>query len=129
MIAKFCDQPVDFLIGPIVEQSGLDQLWEGSLHGGGVLDGALFDAMAVIQREAREPLLEAVDVEEGDRKGADATAGAAEPAGNFIKQGGGCPLEPMVGFLIQRSRVGQSWNCHSGSFLFDGEVDDELAFG
>lgn len=62
MIAKFCDQPVDLLIGPIVEQIGLDQLWEGSLHGGGVLDGALFDAMAAIRREAREPLLEGVDV-------------------------------------------------------------------
>jgi hypothetical protein len=94
-----------------------------------VFDGTLFDSMAVIRQEAGESLLEGVDVEEGDRKGADATAGAAESAGNFTEQCGSCPLEPMVGFLIQRSRVGQSWNCHSGSFLFDGEVDDELAFG
>jgi hypothetical protein len=70
-----------------------------------------------------------VDVEEGDRKGADATAGAAESAGNFTQQGGGCPLEPVVGFSIQRSRVGRSGTCHGGSFHFDGEIDDKIAFG
>ena len=129
MVVKLCDQPVDLLIGPIVEKIGLGQLWEGDLHCGGMLDGALFDTMAVVRREAGESLLEGVDVEEGDRKGADATAGAAESAGNFTEQGGGGPLEPVIGFLVQRSGVGQSWTCHGGSFLFDGEVDDEIAFG
>ena len=129
MIVKFCDQPVDLLIGPRVEQIVVGELWEGGFHRGGVFDGTLFDTMAVIRREAGESLLESMDVEESDRKGADATTGAAEPAGNFTEEGGGCPLEPMVGFLVQRGRVGQSWNCHSGSFLFDGEVDDEMAFG
>jgi len=109
MIAKLCDQPVDLLIGPIVEQIGVDQLWEGGLHCGGLFDGTLFDTMAVIRRKAGESLLESVDVEESDRKGADATAGAAESAGNFTEQGGGCSLEPVVSFLIQRGRVGQSW--------------------
>jgi hypothetical protein len=129
MMVKLCDQPVDLLIGPIVEQIGADQLWEGGLHCGGVFDGTLFDTMAVIRREGGEPLLEGVDVEEGDRKWADATAGAAKSAGNFTQQGGGCPLEPVVSFLIQRSRVGWSWICHGGSFYFDGEIDDEIAFG
>ena len=77
MMVKLCDQPVDLLIGPIVEKIGVGQLWEGGFHRGGVLDGALFDAMAVARREAGESLLEGVDVEEGDGKGADATAGAA----------------------------------------------------
>ena len=108
MMVKLCDQPVDLLIGPTVEQVGVGQLWKGGLHCGGVFDGTLFDTMAVIRRKAGESLLECVDVEEGDRKGADATAGAAKPAGNFTQQGGGCPLEPVVGFLIQRSRVGRS---------------------
>ncbi len=108
MMVKLCDQPVDFLIGPIVEQIAVGQLWEGGFHRGGVLDGALFDTMAVVRREVGESLLEGVDVEEGDGKGADATAGAAESAGHFTEQGGGCPLEPVVGFLIQRSRVGWS---------------------
>jgi hypothetical protein len=94
-----------------------------------VLDGTLFDTMAVIRRKAGESLLEGVDVEEGDGKGADATAGAAESAGNFTEQGCGCPLEPVVSFLIQGSRVGWSWTCHGGSFYFDGEIDDEIAFG
>lgn len=71
-------------------------------------DGTLFDTMAVIRRKAGESLLEGVDVEEGDGKRADATAGAAESAGNFTQQGGSCPLEPVVSFLIQRSRVGRS---------------------
>ncbi len=84
----------------------MGQLWEGGLHCGGLFDGTLFDAMAVIRREAGESLLEGVDVEECDRKGADATTGAAESAGNFTEQGGGCPLEPVVGFSIERSRVG-----------------------
>jgi hypothetical protein len=100
MIVKFCDQPVDLLIGPIVEQIGLNQLWEGGLHGGSVFDGTLFDTMAVIRRELGESLLKGVDVEERDRKGTDAAAGAAESAGNFTEQGGGCPLKPVVGFLV-----------------------------
>jgi hypothetical protein len=83
----------------------------------------------VIRRKAGESLLEGVNVEECDGKGADATAGASESAGNFTQQGGGCPLEPVVSFLIQRSRVEQSWTCHGGSFLFEGEVYGELAFG
>jgi hypothetical protein len=53
-----------------------------------VLDGTLFDTMAVIRRKTGESLLEGEDVEECDRKGTDATAGAAEPAGNFTEQGG-----------------------------------------
>ena len=129
MILKLCDQPVDLLIGPIVEKIGLGQLREGGLHRGGVFDGTLFDTMAVIRRKAGESLLESVDVEEGDRKGADATAGAAESAGDFTQQGGGCSLEPVVGFLIQRSWMRQRWNCHGGSFLFEGEIDDEIALG
>jgi len=129
MMVKFCDQSVDLLIGPIVEQISVDQLWEGGLHCSGLFDGTLFDTMAVIRRKAGESLLEGVDVEEGDRKGADATAGAAESAGNFTEQGGGCPLEPVVGFLIQRRRVGWSGICHGGLFHFDGEIDDEIAFG
>jgi hypothetical protein len=108
MMMKLCDQPVDLLIGPIVEKIALGQLWKGGLHCDGLFDGALFDTMAVIRREASESLLEGVDVEEGDGKGADATAGAAESAGNFTQQGGGCPLKPVVSFLIQRSRVGWS---------------------
>ena len=108
MILKLCDQPVDLLIGPIVEKIGLGQLREGGLHCGGVFEGTLFDTMAVIRRKAGESLLESVDVEEGDRKGADATAGAAESAGDFTQQGGGGSLEPVVGFLIQRRRVGRS---------------------
>lgn len=107
MIMKLCNQPVDLLIGPIVEKIAVGQLREGGLHRGGVFDGPLFDTMSVIRRKAGESLLEGVDVEEGDRKGADATAGAAESAGNFTQQGGGCSLEPVVGLLIQRSRIGQ----------------------
>ena len=113
-MVKFCDQPVDLLIGPIVEQISMDQLWEGGLHGGGLFDGALFDAMAVIRRKGGESLLEGVDVEEGDREGTDATAGAAESAGDFTEQGSGCPLEPVVGFLIQRSRVERCAIRHGG---------------
>jgi hypothetical protein len=108
MMVKLLDQPVDLLIGPIVEKIGVGQLWKGGLHCGGLFDGTLFDTMAVIRRKAGESLLEGVDVEEGDGKGADATAGASESAGNFTQQGGGCPLEPVVSFLIQRSGVGRS---------------------
>ena len=85
--------------------------------------------MAVIRRECGKPLLEGVDVEERDRKGTDATAGAAESAGNFTEQGGTCPLEPVVGFLVQRSRVEGCEACQGGSFHFDGEIDDEIALG
>ena len=105
------------------------QLWESGFHRGGLFDGTLFDTMAVIRREASESLLEGVDVEEGDREGTDATAGAAESAGDFTEQGGGCPLEPVVGFLIQRSRVERCAIRHGGLFRFDGEIDDEIALG
>jgi hypothetical protein len=64
--------------------------------------------MAVIRREAGESLLEGADVEEGDGKGADATAGASGPAGNFTQQRSGGPLEPVVGFSIERRKVGRS---------------------
>ena len=107
MIVKFRDQPVDLLIGPRVEKSGVDQLWEGGFHRGGLFDGTLLDTMAVIRRKAGESLLESFDVEESDRKGADAAAGAAESAGNFTEQGGSCPLKPVISFSIQRNRVGQ----------------------
>lgn len=107
-MVKLCDQSIDVMIGPIVEQIAVGQLWERGFHGGGLFDGSLFDTMAVIRRKVGESLLEGVDVEEGDGKGADATAGAAESAGDFTEQGGGCPLEPVIGFLIQRSRVGRS---------------------
>ena len=108
MMVKLCDQPVDLPIRPIVEQIAVGQLWEGGFHRDGVFDGTLFDSMAVARLKAGESLLEGVDVEEGDGKGADATAGASEPAGHFAEQGSGCPLEPVVSFLVQRSRVGRS---------------------
>ena len=107
-MVKFRDQPVDLLIGPLVEKIGVGELWEGGLHCSGVFDGTLFDSLAVIRRKAGESLLEGVDVEEGDRKGADAAIGAAESAGNFTEQRGGCPLKPVVGFVIQRTRVWRS---------------------
>jgi hypothetical protein len=88
----------------------VNQLWEEGFHRSDVLDGTLFDTMAVIRREAGESLLEGLYIEESDWEGADATAAAAEPAGNFAEQGGGCSLEPVVGFLIQRIGVGQSGN-------------------
>ena len=115
MLVKLCDQPVGVLIGPMVEQMGGGQLREGGFHRSGLFDGALFDAMAVIRRKAGESQLKGLDVEEGDGKGADATAGASEFAGNFTQQGGGGPLEPVVGFLIERRRFGWS-SCHGGSF-------------
>ena len=82
----------------------------------------------MIRRQAGESLLENLNVEESDGKGADTAAGAAEFAGNFTQQGGGGPLEPVVGFLIERRRVGWS-SCHGGSFYLDGKIDDEIAFG
>jgi hypothetical protein len=85
--------------------------------------------MAVLRRECGESLSEGVDVEEGDRKGTDATAGAAESAGNFTEQRGGCPLKPVVGFLIQRSRVERCEACHGGSLHLGGEIHDEIALG
>ena len=100
MMVKLSSQPVDLLIGPIVKKMGVGQLGEDSFHRSDVFDGTLFDTMAVIRREAGESLLESLDVEESDWKGTDATAGAAKSAGNFAEQGGGCPLEPVVGFLI-----------------------------
>ena len=100
MMVKLCDQSVDVPIGPMIEQVAVSQLWERGLHGGGLFGGALFDTMAVIRREGGESLLEGVNVEEGDRKGADATAGAAGFAGNFTEQGCGGSLEPVVSFSI-----------------------------
>lgn len=129
MLVEFCGQPVDLLIGPGIEQIGLGQLREGCFHRSGLFDGALFDALAVVCREAGQSLLEDLDVEDSDGKGADAAAGAAEPAGHFTKQGGGGPLEPAISLLIQGGRVRLRWTCHGRSFHFDGEVDDEIALG
>ena len=128
LMVKLCDQPVDVLIGPIIEQMGGGQLREGCFHCSGLFDGALCDALAVIRLKAGESLLEGLDVKEGDGKWPNATAGAAEFAGNFTQQGGGGPLEPVVGFLIERRRVGWS-SCHGGLFCFDGKIDDEIALG
>ena len=97
MMVKLCDEPVDVSIGPIIYESGPGQLWKCGLHGNGLFNGALFDLMTVIRRKAGESLLEGLGVEEGDRKGADTTAGAAEMAGHFTQERGGCPLEPVVG--------------------------------
>ena len=107
-MVKLCGQPVDLLIGPIVEQIGVSQLWKRGLHDDGLFDGALFDTMTLIRRKAGESLLEGVNIEEGDGKGADATAGAAGPAGNFTQQGSGGPLKPVVGFSIQGGKVRRS---------------------
>ena len=107
----------------------MGQLWERGLHCGSLFDGTLLDTMAVLRRECGESLSEGVGVEEGNRKGTDATAGASESAGNFTKQGGGCPLKPVVGFFIQRSRVGGSGIYHNGSLHLGGEVHDEIALG
>ena len=100
MMVKFRDQSVDLLIGPRVEQIGVGELWEGNFHCGGVFERTLFDTMAVLRWKAGESLLEGLDIEERDRKGADAAAGAAESAGNFTEQGGGCPLKPVVGLGV-----------------------------
>ena len=62
MMVKLCDQPVDLLIGPIVEQIAVGQLWEGGFHGNGLFNGALFDLMAVSWRKAGESLLEGLDI-------------------------------------------------------------------
>lgn len=106
-MVKCCDEAVDFFVGPIVEQIGTGQLWEGGLHCSGLLDGTLFDAMTMIRWGAGEALLEGLSVEESDRKGADAATGAATSAGNLPEQGGGCPLKPVIGFFIERSKAGQ----------------------
>ena len=84
-MVKLRDQPVDLLIGPRVEKIGVGELWEGGFHFRGVFNSTLFDTMAVIRWKGSESLLEGVDVEEGDGKGADAAAGAAESAGNFTE--------------------------------------------
>ena len=84
--------------------------------------------MAMLRLKASESFSEGLDIQEGDGKGADATAGASECAGNFTQQGGGGPLEPVVGFLIERRRVGWS-SCHGGLFYLDGKIDDEIALG
>ena len=107
MMVKFRDQPVDLLIGPCVEKIRVGELWKGRFHCSDMLNGTLFDTVAVIRRKSGEPLLKCVDVEECDWKGADAAAGASEPAGNFTTQRSGCPLKPVVGFVIQRTRVWQ----------------------
>ena len=126
---KFCDQPVDRVVGPRVEKIGVGELWEGGFHLRGLFNSTLFDTVAVIRRKSGESLLEGLDVEEGDRKGADAAAGAAEPAGDFTEQRGGGPLKPVVGFVIQRTRDWRRRTCHGCSFFFEGEVDDEIALG
>jgi hypothetical protein len=86
----------------------------------------LFNTPASIRRKAGEPLLKSLNIEERDRKGADAATAAAESAGHFTEEGGGSPLKPVVGFGVDRSGVGQR-ACHSWSFSFDGEIDDEIA--
>ena len=128
-MVKLCDQSIDVLIGPFVELLGVGELRECGFHGSGLLDGALLDLMAVSRRKAGESLLEGPGVEEGDWKGADTTAGAAESAGHFTQERSGCPLEPVVGCSIERGRAGWSWARHFRSFHFDREIDDEIAFG
>jgi hypothetical protein len=128
-MVKLGDESIDVLIGPIVEQLGLGELWKCGFHRGGLFDSALLDVMAVIRRKAGESLLEGLDVEESDGKGADTTAGAAESAGDFTQERGGCPLEPVISFSIERRRAGWSWACHCRSLHFDGEIDDQVAFG
>jgi hypothetical protein len=129
MMVKLGHESVDVLIGPFVESIGVGELWECGFHGGGLFDGALLDVMAVIRRKAGESLLEGLGVEEGDWKGADTTAGAAESAGHFTQERSGCPLEPVISFSIERRRAGWSWACHCRSLHFDGEIDDQVAFG
>jgi hypothetical protein len=85
LIVKFRNQPVDRLIGPRVEKIVVGEFWEGGFHLRGLFNRTLFDTVAVIRRKSGESLLESLDVEEGDRKGADAAASAPEPAGNFTK--------------------------------------------
>ena len=107
----------------------MGQLWEVGLHCGSLFDGPLLDTMALILREAGQSLLERLDVEEGNGKWTDATVGAAESAGHFTEQGGSGSVEPMGSVLVQMSRVGRSWTCHGGLFHFNGEVEDQVAFG
>ena len=99
-IVKICDEPVDLLIGPSIEKDALGQLWEGSLHGGSLPGGTLDNSLPVIRWQLVQSLLKGLDVEERDRKRADAATGAADPAGNLIEQGGRCPLKPVIGFPI-----------------------------
>lgn len=108
MVVKLGHESVDVLIGPFVEQLGMAELWECGFHRGGLFDGALLDVMAVIRRKSGESLLEGLDVEEGDGKGADTTAGAAESAGHFTQECSSRPLEPVVGCSIQWGRVWRS---------------------
>ena len=129
IVVKLCDQSVDFKVGPIVEQLALGQLWEGGPHCGSLFDGPLLDTQALILREAGQSLLDGLDVEESNGKWTDATIGAAESAGHFTEQGGSGPVEPMGRVLVQRSRVGRSWTCHGGLFHFNGEIEDQVAFG
>jgi hypothetical protein len=63
MIVKLRDQPFDLLVGPTVEQVGLGQLWERSLHCGSLFDSTLFYGTEVIRREDGKSLLEGVNVE------------------------------------------------------------------
>ena len=128
MTLKFRDQLVDFLIGPSVNKTGVGEFRERDFHGGGLFSRTLFDTLASIRRKACESLLDRLDIEEGDGKGADAAAGATEPAGHFTEQGSGSPLKPVVCFLVERRRIGQR-ACHGWSFPFGGEVDDEIALG
>jgi hypothetical protein len=128
MRVKFRGQLVDLLIGPPVNKTGAGELWEYGLHGGSLFSRTLFDTSASIRRKAGESLLERLDVEERDGKGADAAAGATEPAGHFTEQSGGSPLKPVVCFLVERRRIWQR-ACHGWSFPFEGEVDDEIALG
>jgi hypothetical protein len=129
LIVKFRDQLVDLMIGPRVEKIGVGELREGGFHVRDLFTSTLFDTVAVIWWKSGESLLKGVDVEERDWKRADAAAGASEPAGNFTEQRGGCPLKPVVGFVMQRTRVWRGGHCHSCSFFFNGDVDDEIALG
>jgi len=108
MMVKLGDESINVLIGPFIEQIGAGELWKCGFHYGGLFDGALLDVMAVIRRKAGESMLEGLDVEESDGKGADTTAGAAESAGHFTQERGGCPLEPVVGCSVQWGRVWRS---------------------
>mgnify|MGYP001273116840 CR=1 FL=1 len=128
MTLKFRDQLIDLLIGPCVEKIGMDKFGESDFHRSGLFSRTLFDSLASIRRKAGESLLDRLDIEKRDGKGADAAAGATEPAGHFTEQGSGSPLKPVVCFLVERRRIGQR-ACHGWSFPFGGEVDDEIALG
>ena len=103
---KFRHQPVDFLVGPGIEQYCIGELWEGGLHSGGLVDGTLSDPMAVVCWQNVQAPLEGLGVEKGDRKGADAATGTAEPAGNFAEEDGRCPRKPVIGFFMQWGEAG-----------------------